>query len=384
MKNTNYLPSDRYHGDNPQSNGFTSFKDSENNQFYFAYFVKDKLIVKSAGYDTSADRDNGIAAVKKNMKVAKNYHVNKLPDGNWVMSLNDDNNQEIGRSDGFESQKSALAFLASTKAGGMANLEGAISAGKGAIATGANLGKGAIATGANVGKGAIAAGANVGKGAIAAGTGALAAGTGAVAAGAGGFKWAWLLLPLFLIGAFFLYRSCSGDTMTKAVATPPKMEAPKPKVAAPAPAKPKPDVAAAPVAAPISCDLQWILFGFDAYDIRPDARKELDELAALLKKNKDTMASLVAYTDARGSVEYNNNLSRNRANEAKNYLQGKGIPAIRIKTSAKSEADPFAKNTDDDSGRQFNRRVELFLLDADSKEVWGSKAPKISNSLKMK
>ncbi|MFZ1526369.1 MAG: OmpA family protein, partial [Saprospiraceae bacterium] len=89
-----------------------------------------------------------------------------------------------------------------------------------------------------------------------------------------------------------------------------------------------------------------------------------------------------AYTDARGDDAYNQRLSENRANSAKAVLVQAGIDANRITISASSESAPIAKNTDDDSGRKFNRRVELFVKDANGNDICKSIPPDVPAELK--
>jgi outer membrane protein OmpA-like peptidoglycan-associated protein len=191
---------------------------------------------------------------------------------------------------------------------------------------------------------------------------------------AGGFKW-WYLLPLLLIPLFFLWKSCNkpvADVVVPVEVTTPPVVADTVKVV---------ENVTAP-AATTDCSLNWILFDFDKYDITPTANAELQTLITILKGNASYTADLRAFTDAKGSDVYNQNLSRNRANAAKQVLIAAGIDAARIKAEPMSESQPVAKNTEDDSGRHFNRRVELYVLDADGKEVCKSIAPPVPADLK--
>jgi OmpA-OmpF porin, OOP family len=94
------------------------------------------------------------------------------------------------------------------------------------------------------------------------------------------------------------------------------------------------------------------------------------------------MGDLSAHTDAKGSNEYNDRLSKNRAEAAKSALVAMGIDASRLSTSASSEGTPIATNTDDDTGRRFNRRVELRVKDKSGKEICKSIPPDVPSSLK--
>jgi outer membrane protein OmpA-like peptidoglycan-associated protein/uncharacterized protein YegP (UPF0339 family) len=195
----------------------------------------------------------------------------------------------------------------------------------------------------------------------------------AIPAAVGGFNWKWLL-PLLLIPLFFMWRSCNRtpaepvavvETVTPVVADTQKAVEP-----------------VAPVVASADCNLHWILFDFDKYDITAEANTELQNLVMVLKNNATYTADLKAFTDAKGSDAYNENLSKNRANAAKGVLVAAGIDASRIKTGAFSETGPIATNTDDDSGRKYNRRVELFVKDASGKEVCKSIPPAVPVELK--
>jgi len=202
----------------------------------------------------------------------------------------------------------------------------------------------------------------------------------------GGFRW-WWLLPLLLIPLFLMYRACNKDAPEVSSRTPaapsiPKEPAPKVAVA------PKEAVPATPPAAPVpepeipACGLNWIFFDFDKYDVRPDAKMELATMNEILTKNSGFTGVLSAFTDAKGSDVYNQRLSQNRANAAKEALVKMGIDASRIQASAFSESTPIATNTEDDSGRKFNRRVELRIKDATGREVCKSIPPAVPNDLK--
>ena len=103
-----------------------------------------------------------------------------------------------------------------------------------------------------------------------------------------------------------------------------------------------------------------LLFDFDSDRIRPDAAANLNELARSLSKYGNSNLLIVGHTDARGDDAYNMNLSQRRANAASAYLQAQGVPAGRISTSGRGEAEPVASNTTD-AGMQQNRRVEIAI-----------------------
>ena len=67
-----------------------------------------------------------------------------------------------------------------------------------------------------------------------------------------------------------------------------------------------------------------------------------------------------------GDDAYNKRLSEQRAAAVKAYLATKGVPEGRVRTIGLGELRPTAPNaqpdgTDDEAGRQRNRRVEVIL-----------------------
>ena len=103
-----------------------------------------------------------------------------------------------------------------------------------------------------------------------------------------------------------------------------------------------------------------LLFDFDSDRIRPDAAANLNQLAANLVKFPGSDLLIVGHTDSRGDDAYNMNLSQRRANAASAYLVSRGVPAARIRTSGRGEAEPVATNATE-AGMQENRRVEIAI-----------------------
>jgi len=104
-----------------------------------------------------------------------------------------------------------------------------------------------------------------------------------------------------------------------------------------------------------------ILFDFDSYRLRPEARQNLTELSRSLGDMSDDVELLVAgHTDSVGTDDYNYTLSERRAQAAADYLMTQGIPPARISITGLGETEPVASN-DTDAGRQQNRRVEVAI-----------------------
>ncbi|MFT6302965.1 MAG: outer membrane protein OmpA-like peptidoglycan-associated protein [Pseudomonadales bacterium] len=100
-------------------------------------------------------------------------------------------------------------------------------------------------------------------------------------------------------------------------------------------------------------------FAFDRTEINPQFARDLDSLAAVLKKN-DVSIYISGHTDWVGSEEYNMSLSERRATGVEMYLQNQGVEAQWLKTRGYGESRPIADNTTG-QGRAMNRRVEIEL-----------------------
>jgi len=77
---------------------------------------------------------------------------------------------------------------------------------------------------------------------------------------------------------------------------------------------------------------------------------------------------LGAHTDSKGSDDYNQTLSHNRAKSCMDYIINIGkIPASRVSFKGYGETVPVAPNnntdgSDNPEGRQLNRRVEFKIM----------------------
>ena len=108
-----------------------------------------------------------------------------------------------------------------------------------------------------------------------------------------------------------------------------------------------------------------LLFDFDSDRLRSESKKNLDNLASSLSGDfADSKLLLVGHTDSQGSDDYNQNLSRRRADAVASYLESQNISAARVETSGRGESEPIASN-DTDAGRQQNRRVEVAIYAGD-------------------
>lgn len=72
------------------------------------------------------------------------------------------------------------------------------------------------------------------------------------------------------------------------------------------------------------------LFGFDKYNLRPEAITTLDALAQRLSQTNVQAVRVEGNTDFMGKEQYNQALSERRANTVSNYLVSRGVPAGKI------------------------------------------------------
>jgi outer membrane protein OmpA-like peptidoglycan-associated protein len=107
-------------------------------------------------------------------------------------------------------------------------------------------------------------------------------------------------------------------------------------------------------------NLSDVLFDFNKADLKPGAREKLAKIAGILLTYPGLQISLEGHTDAIGSDEYNQVLSRRRAESARTYLLESGIKADTVQAMGFGESQPVASN-DSAAGRQQNRRVELVV-----------------------
>ena len=97
------------------------------------------------------------------------------------------------------------------------------------------------------------------------------------------------------------------------------------------------------------------------------AKANLDRLVPVFKEYADTDIVIYGYTDSSGSLEFNQNLSEQRAAAVKAYLSTRGLSTARFTTTGLGIADPIATN-DTAEGKSLNRRVE-FAITANPKMV---------------
>jgi len=108
--------------------------------------------------------------------------------------------------------------------------------------------------------------------------------------------------------------------------------------------------------------IENIYFDFNKWLITPEAAKELDKLAQMMKEHPVTV-EIGSHTDSRGSNEFNIYLSQKRAESAMRYIVMQGIDAFRITAKGYGETKLINHCMDGipctPSEHQANRRTEF-------------------------
>jgi peptidoglycan-associated lipoprotein len=172
----------------------------------------------------------------------------------------------------------------------------------------------------------------------------------------------------------------------KAVSAPPP--APQPAVArsaestpAPAPrSTPAPQRAVASTPAPryptakeqarideLLARIEDAYFDYNKHTLRPDAVKALQadstELRDIIVQYPDYKLTIEGHCDERGSEEYNRALGDARAQSAKEYLAGVGIPAAQLAVISYGKDKPVC-DEHDETCWQKNRRIHIVAVAA--------------------
>jgi outer membrane protein OmpA-like peptidoglycan-associated protein len=103
------------------------------------------------------------------------------------------------------------------------------------------------------------------------------------------------------------------------------------------------------------------IFDVNSSMINKDAKADLLRVAYSLKQMPNTFVVVNGHTDATGSKEYNDKLSRMRAIQVANYLKGAGVDGKRLLVDGYGEKIPKYSNKNM-TGRDKNRRVDFIIV----------------------
>lgn len=107
-----------------------------------------------------------------------------------------------------------------------------------------------------------------------------------------------------------------------------------------------------------------VLFDTARSELKEGAEVSMDRLAEFLRENPERRLLVEGHTDARGSEEFNRDLSEQRADAVTDALTDRGIPRDRVRSVGLGEKYPVASN-ETPAGMQQNRRVEIVVSKPD-------------------
>ncbi|QIA64551.1 OmpA family protein [Vibrio astriarenae] len=103
-------------------------------------------------------------------------------------------------------------------------------------------------------------------------------------------------------------------------------------------------------------------FGTNGTQLRTADKRVLDDLAQYIRWDSSLTQILVdGHTDDQGHALSNIDLSRQRANQVRDYLVSQGVKGQKIQVRAHGQRFPQANNLDAE-GRNKNRRVQVRLV----------------------
>lgn len=106
-----------------------------------------------------------------------------------------------------------------------------------------------------------------------------------------------------------------------------------------------------------------LLFGYDSDELMEGARLSMMKLGMLIMRNPDSVFIIEGHTDTFGTAEYNQALSRRRAEAVKTWLvQSLRIDPARIRTVGHGMSRPLANPNGSIEEQQLNRRVEIEVV----------------------
>ena len=108
--------------------------------------------------------------------------------------------------------------------------------------------------------------------------------------------------------------------------------------------------------------IQDAYFDYDKHTLRPDAQSTLQSdaktLSEIIQQYPKFSLTVEGYCDERGSAEYNIALGEARAQQAKQFLVGLGLPAAQLKTVSFGKEKQVCSEHDE-ACWQKNRRAHI-------------------------
>ncbi|GIV40214.1 MAG: hypothetical protein KatS3mg033_2014 [Thermonema sp.] len=106
--------------------------------------------------------------------------------------------------------------------------------------------------------------------------------------------------------------------------------------------------------------LEGVKFEYNRADLLPQSEVTLKKLYRLLLLHPQIKILIIGHTDEKGTAEYNQLLSEERARRVAMYLMNKGISPERIRFKGKGASEPL-NTADTPEAHEENRRVEFII-----------------------
>jgi outer membrane protein OmpA-like peptidoglycan-associated protein len=103
-----------------------------------------------------------------------------------------------------------------------------------------------------------------------------------------------------------------------------------------------------------------VFFASNKSVLLPAAQSQLNQVADALMVTKERKLTVEGHTDSQGESDYNQELSRQRADAVRSYIIARGYPGTLIHAQGMGEDKPVADNASAE-GRANNRRVEIIV-----------------------
>lgn len=92
-----------------------------------------------------------------------------------------------------------------------------------------------------------------------------------------------------------------------------------------------------------------VFFGYDRFDLTPDARRILERQAAWLRQYSNVRLLVEGNCDERGTREYNLALGARRAAAARDYLVSLGVSGDRLQTVSYGKERPLDPRSNEEA-----------------------------------
>ena len=119
--------------------------------------------------------------------------------------------------------------------------------------------------------------------------------------------------------------------------------------------------------------LKGVVFANNSSDLIGESETILKGVRDTLIRYPELKIEIAGYTDSRGSKNYNQKLSQQRASAVRSYLIKQGLSEVNLTAVGYGMENPIADNKTSE-GRSQNRRVELHMLNQEDDESAKEKA----------